>query len=83
MTEVTPNTSPADQPAAPANAAEASDRLGALVCSIIADDPRARHAVANIISVACIMTKHLSPAQRAAIAWHLREQAEEIDATWQ
>jgi hypothetical protein len=59
------------------------DRLAALVCSIIADDPRAMHAAANMISVAGIMARRLSPAERAAIAWHLLATAEEIDARWQ
>ena len=59
------------------------DRLSALVVSIILDDSRALPAVANIISVAGIMARRLSPAERAAIVWHLRETAEEIEARWQ
>jgi hypothetical protein len=59
------------------------DRLAALVCSIIADDPRALQSVANVISVAGVMAKHLPSAERAAIVWHLLETAEEVDARWQ
>jgi hypothetical protein len=59
------------------------DRLAALVCSIIEDDPRATSAVASIISVAAIMAKHLSPTERVAIVWHLLATAEEIEARWQ
>jgi len=59
------------------------DRLAALVCSIIADDPRAPQAVANIISVVAMMAKHLPPAERAAIVWHVLDTFEGIDARWQ
>jgi hypothetical protein len=43
---------------------EIHDRLSALMVSIVADDPRAKNAVANMISVAAIMAKHLRPEDR-------------------
>jgi hypothetical protein len=58
-------------------------RLSALVVSIVLDDPRAVSAVASIIGVAGIMARRLSPGERAALAWALREEAENLDATWQ
>jgi hypothetical protein len=51
------------------------ERLAALV----ADDPRAMSAVANIIAAAGLIAKGLPPAERAAIARYLCEVAEELD----
>jgi hypothetical protein len=58
------------------------DRLVALACSIILDDPRALSAVANLISFAGIMARQLSPPQRLAIVWHLLEEIKRINAKW-
>lgn len=58
------------------------DRMSALVCSIIADDPRAMQAVCNIVSVAGIMARQLPPPQRLAIAWALLDEIERINAKW-
>ncbi len=44
-----------------------TDRLAALACSIIVDDPRALHAVCSLISFAGIMARQLQPAS----AWRL------------
>ncbi len=52
------------------------DRLSALCCSIIADDPRAMPAVASLIQVAGVMARQLQPAERLAIAWCLLEEVE-------
>jgi len=59
------------------------DRLAALVVSIIESDPRAVAAICNLVSVAVLMAKHMSPAQRTAIVWHLREKTSELEAIWQ
>lgn len=37
----------------------------------------------SVRAVASILARHLPPAQRAAIAWHLAAAAEEVDALWQ
>jgi hypothetical protein len=60
-----------------------ADRTAALACSIIESDSRAVAAVCGLISYAVVMGKFLTPAQRAAIVWHLREQTSELEATWQ
>jgi hypothetical protein len=59
------------------------DRLAALIVSIVASDPRAVAAVENLVSVAVIMARHLNPAQRTAIVWHLRQKTSELEAIWQ
>ena len=59
------------------------DRLAALVVSIVESDPGAVAAVENLVSVAVIMARHMSPAQRTAIVWHLREKTSELEAIWQ
>ncbi len=59
-----------------------NDRLTALACSIILDDPHAMLAVASLISVAGIMARQLTPPQRLAIVWHMLEEVERINAKW-
>jgi hypothetical protein len=43
------------------------DRLSALTCSILTDEPRATYAVADLIGVAGMMARQLPPAERLTI----------------
>jgi hypothetical protein len=58
------------------------DRLAALMCSIVSDEPRATHAIYDFVAVAGIMARQLPPAQRLLIAWALVEEAQAIGARW-
>ncbi len=56
------------------------DRLAALMCAIISDEPRAAEAIADFIAVSGIMARQLPPAQRLRIAWALVEEAQAVGA---
>ena len=56
------------------------DRVAALVVSIIEGKSRAPMAIGTLIAVALILARHLPPAQRAAIVWHLRAASEDLEA---
>jgi hypothetical protein len=58
------------------------DRLTALACSIVADEPNAMHAVADMISFVGMMARLLPPPQRLALVWRMREEMEQINARW-
>ncbi len=58
------------------------DRLAALMCAIVSDEPRAREAICNFIAVTGMMVRQLSPAQRLRIAWAMLEEVQAIGAKW-
>ncbi len=55
-------------------------RLSAILLSIISDEPRARHAICDLISVSGVLARQLSAADRLAIAWHMLSEIELLDA---
>jgi len=55
-----------------------SQQLAELVLRIIQEDSRAQPAVAAIIFVATVMACQLSREQRAAIAQHMRREADAL-----
>jgi hypothetical protein len=59
-----------------------SDRLSALMCSIIVDEPRAAEAIADFISCAGMMARMLPPAERLRICWALLEEVQAVGARW-
>ncbi len=58
----------------------ATDRLAALTCNILADEPNALKGVAALISVAAMLARLMSATQRQALAWHMAETAEALKA---
>ncbi len=58
------------------------DRLAALVCSILSDEPYAAFAICDVVSVAGIMARQLPQAQRLLVAWALVEEAQAVSAKW-
>ena len=58
------------------------DRLSALVCSVLIDQPRALPAVAHLIACVGVMARCMSPSQRLAICWAMLEEIEKIGAKW-
>ncbi len=58
------------------------DRLAALMCAIISDEPRATEAIMDLIAVTGMMTRQLSPAERLRIAWTMLEEEQAIGARW-
>ncbi len=58
------------------------DRLAALACAVISDAPRACDAVCDLISLAAVLARQLPPAARLAIAWHMLEEIQAINAKW-
>ncbi len=59
-----------------------SDRLTALMCSIIMDEPRAAEAICDFVAVAGMMARQLPPAARLRICWALLEEAQTTGAKW-
>jgi hypothetical protein len=59
-----------------------SDRLSALLLSIVSDEPNACDAILDLISVSGMLARQLSPAQRLRIAWHMLEEIQAIGARW-
>jgi hypothetical protein len=60
------------------------DRVTALIACLVGDDLNSPRAIAIIIEVAVLLSKHLPPEQQAAVCWHLRAAAEELNgARWQ
>ncbi len=59
-----------------------ADRLAALACSIISDEPRAVEAIADLIAVAGAMARQLPTGQRLRIAWTMLEEVQAIGAKW-
>lgn len=57
-------------------------RASALIVSLIEDEPCAPVAVLTMISAAARMARHLPPAQRLRIAWHLAESALSLSTRW-
>ncbi len=60
-----------------------NDRLAALACSILGDEPNALSGVAALVSVAAILGRRLAREQRTAFAFHLMREAATLDARWQ
>ncbi len=58
------------------------DRLAALMCAIVSDEPRAAEAIADFIAVSGIMARQLPPAQRLRIAWAMLEEIQALNARW-
>ncbi len=58
------------------------ERLAALACAIVSDEPRATEAICDFVAVAGMMTRQLSPAQRLRVAWAMLEELEAIGARW-
>lgn len=58
------------------------DRLVALMCAIIDDDPRALPTVLNLIGAVGILARCLTPAQRLAVCWSMLEEVQAIGAKW-
>ncbi len=54
------------------------DRLAALACAIISDEPKACYVICDLISVAGVLARKLPAAERLAIAWHMLEEIETI-----
>ncbi len=59
-----------------------SERLCALMCSIIVDEPRAAEAICDFIAVAGMMARQLPPAARLRICWALLEEVQAVGAKW-
>jgi hypothetical protein len=59
-----------------------ADRLSALVCSIVEENPGAGRSVAAIIALTGIMARCLPHAERLAISWLMLEEIEKINAKW-
>ncbi len=59
-----------------------SDRLSALMYSIISDEPRASEAIMDLVAVTGMMARQLSAAQRLRIAWTMLEEVQAIGARW-
>jgi hypothetical protein len=59
-----------------------SDRLTALLLSIISDEPHACDAVLDLISVSAMLARQLPAAQRLHIAWHMLEEIEALNVQW-
>jgi hypothetical protein len=58
------------------------DRLTALMLSVVSDEPRARYAICDLISVSGVLARQLSAADRLAIAWHMLSEIELLNAKW-
>jgi hypothetical protein len=56
------------------------ERLWALACSIIEDNPGAVPPVKALVSMAARMASYLTAAQRDEVARHMRAEADETDA---
>ncbi len=59
-----------------------SDRLSALMYSIISDEPRASEAIMDLVAVTGMMARQLSAAQRLRIAWTMLEEMQALNARW-
>jgi hypothetical protein len=58
------------------------DRLAALMCSIVSDEPRATEAICDFVAVTGMMARQLPAAQRLRIAWAMLEEVQAIGAQW-
>ncbi len=58
------------------------ERLSAILLSVISDEPRARHAILDLISVSGVLARQLSAADRLAIAWYMLSEIELLNAKW-
>ena len=58
----------------------AQDRLVALMCAIIEGDLETCEMA--MVSVAGIMSRQRTPAQRLAFIWHMLEEIERTNAKW-
>ena len=56
------------------------ERLWALACSIVADNPDAVLPIKALVNMAALMGSCLSAEQRYEVARHMRSEADEIDA---
>jgi hypothetical protein len=54
------------------------ERLWALACSIVADNPGAVLPIKTLVSMAALMAGQLSAGQRAEIAWHMHREADAL-----
>ena len=54
------------------------ERLWALACSIVADNPGAVLPIKALASMAALMAGRLSAGQRAEIAWHMHREADAL-----
>jgi hypothetical protein len=58
------------------------NRISALCCSIVHEEPRAPESILVLIEVCRLLTKSLPPGQQTAVRWHLQNAIEELKATW-
>ncbi len=58
------------------------DRLAALACAVISDEPRATEAVLDLMSVTAMLARQLPAAQRLRVCWHMLEEIQAIGAKW-
>jgi hypothetical protein len=58
-----------------------AERLAVLAGSLLMSD--ARGSISNLVECALIMAGHLSPTERAAISFGLRDAAAKLDVQWQ
>jgi hypothetical protein len=58
------------------------ERLTMLAFAIIEDEPTTDAAISSLITVASIMARQLLPVRRTAIAFHLKAEADELNAKW-
>ncbi len=57
------------------------DRVAALLCSLIHEEPRAPEAIIVALEALMILTRNLPPSQQTAVAWHLQSAIEELRTT--
>jgi hypothetical protein len=57
------------------------DRISALACSIVYEEPRAPLAICLLIEVAIVLTKKLQVGEQMAVRWHLQSAIEELKTT--
>ena len=58
------------------------DRVAALLCSLIHEEPRAPEAIIVALEALMILTRNLPPSQQTAVAWHLQSAIEELRTKW-
>ncbi len=58
------------------------DRLAALMCSVVSDEPNARHAICDLLSVCGLLARQLPASERLAIGWHMLNEIELLNAKW-
>jgi hypothetical protein len=59
------------------------DRIAALCCSLLHEEPKAAEGICVLVEVAAILTRQLPEAERTRVAWHLGEVIERLRVRWQ